>query len=267
MSNATPPAPQPDPHDVPAARSGPTRRRFLQFSAALTAAAIVPTLSAAELERLASTTGYNFLTEDEANLLTAMVDVLIPADGPGPSASESGVVRFIDNGLAGSYGAGEGQYLQGPFEQGTQFQGYQMPLEPHQIYRIAMKDFAAWCKQEHGAAFHELDARTQQAAVDALAGGKVELSDVPAAVFFQTLLFDTQCGYFADPAYGANRGMAGWKMVGFPGARTDLRQYLGRTDRLELVPLSLADVTPGNAPGASAASPSAATSAPAGSSR
>ena len=30
-------------------------------------------------------------------------------------------------------------------------------------------------------------------------------------------------GYFADPIYGGNRDMAGWKLVGFPGVRYDYR--------------------------------------------
>jgi gluconate 2-dehydrogenase gamma chain len=37
-------------------------------------------------------------------------------------------------------------------------------------------------------------------------------------VFFESLLAMTIEGYFGDPAYGGNRDMAAWRMVGFPGA-------------------------------------------------
>ena len=32
----------------------------------------------------------------------------------------------------------------------------------------------------------------------------------------------------ADPIYGGNRDMGGWRMIGFPGARYDLRPYVLR---------------------------------------
>ncbi len=33
-------------------------------------------------------------------------------------------------------------------------------------------------------------------------------------------------GFFADPLYGGNRDMVSWKMIGFPGARYDYREYI-----------------------------------------
>jgi gluconate 2-dehydrogenase gamma chain len=48
-------------------------------------------------------------------------------------------------------------------------------------------------------------------------------------------------GYFADPVYGGNRDMAGWRMVGFPGARYDYRPFLSRRgEELDLEPVSVA---------------------------
>ncbi len=37
-------------------------------------------------------------------------------------------------------------------------------------------------------------------------------------------------GFFADPVYGGNRGMAPRKMLGFPGARYDYRDYIEKHD-------------------------------------
>jgi gluconate 2-dehydrogenase gamma chain len=35
-------------------------------------------------------------------------------------------------------------------------------------------------------------------------------------------------GFFADPLYGGNRGMASWKMLGFPGTRYDYRDHIDK---------------------------------------
>ena len=67
-------------------------------------------------------------------------------------------------------------------------------------------------------------------------------------LFFKTLLKDTQEGFFADPLYGGNRDMCGWKMIGFPGARYDYRDWVGRhNERYPHPPVSIvgrADWTP-----------------------
>jgi gluconate 2-dehydrogenase gamma chain len=49
------------------------------------------------------------------------------------------------------------------------------------------------------------------------------------------LLKDVQEGFFADPLYGGNRDMAGWRMIGYPGAHYDYRDWVERHN--EAVPL------------------------------
>ncbi|MFV4649144.1 gluconate 2-dehydrogenase subunit 3 family protein, partial [Mycobacterium tuberculosis] len=57
--------------------------------------------------------------------------------------------------------------------------------------------------------------------------GEVQLADgVDAAGFFKLLLQNVMEGFFSDPLYGGNRGMAGWKLIGFSGARYDQRAYV-----------------------------------------
>ena len=46
--------------------------------------------------------------------------------------------------------------------------------------------------------------------------------------FFELMLQNTMEGFFADPLYGGNRGMASWKMIGFPGARYDYRDHIDK---------------------------------------
>lgn len=40
------------------------------------------------------------------------------------------------------------------------------------------------------------------------------------------LIQNVREGFFADPLYGGNKDMAGWKMLGFPGARYDYREEI-----------------------------------------
>ncbi len=192
------------------------------------------------LEPLPATANTMFLTQSEVGFLLAAVDRIIPASDAGPSASESGVVRFIDRALSATYGAGTGQYLQGPFQAGTPQQGYQMPLTPAELYRRGIAEVDAWAAVAHGgSAFADLPGATQDDALGLMENGEMALETVPPAVFFGALLFDTKVGYFADPIHGANNDMAGWRMIGFPGVYSEMTEFLGRTDDLGIEPVSL----------------------------
>jgi hypothetical protein len=35
-------------------------------------------------------------------------------------------------------------------------------------------------------------------------------------------------GFWSDPIYGGNKNMIGWKLIGFPGARYDHRDFVSR---------------------------------------
>ncbi len=70
--------------------------------------------------------------------------------------------------------------------------------------------------------------------------GAIELKGVKSAEFFALLLQNTQEGFFADPIYGGNRNMAGWKLVGFPGARYDYRDWVERhNEKYPLPPVGI----------------------------
>ncbi len=87
-----------------------------------------------------------FLTDQERTFLTAAVDRLIPADDT-PSASELGVVDYIDFQLAGAYGRGDIYYLQPPFQTGLATQGYQAEA-PALLYRQAIADIEAFLEPD-----------------------------------------------------------------------------------------------------------------------
>ena len=58
--------------------------------------------------------------------------------------------------------------------------------------------------------------------------------------FFELLLQNTREGFFADPVYGGNRNMVGWKMIGYPGSRYDYRDWVERhNERYPLPPVGI----------------------------
>lgn len=173
--------------------------------------------------------GYVYFTAAEAALIEAMVDRLIPPDPVGPGAVEAGVPVFIDRQLAGQYGQGQHFYLGGPWPKGTPEQGYQSRFTPAQLYRAALGAIPKYVsKTYNGATFQKLAQADQDKLLKGLEGGQVELEGVDGKAFFTMLLQNTKEGYFSDPIYGGNRNMAAWKMIGFPGAHYDYREWVSR---------------------------------------
>jgi gluconate 2-dehydrogenase gamma chain len=170
-----------------------------------------------------------FFTADEASLVEAAVDRLIPPDERGPGGKDAGCAVFIDRQLAGPYGRGDGLYMRPPFMPGAATQGYQMPDAPAGRYRAGLKAIADHVKAAFaGKTFRELAPPDQDKVLAGLEAGSIVLDKVNGAQFFALLLQNTQEGFFADPIYGGNRGMVGWKLVGFPGARYDYRDWVER---------------------------------------
>jgi gluconate 2-dehydrogenase gamma chain len=170
-----------------------------------------------------------FFTADEAAMVEAAVDRLIPPDDRGPGGRDAGCAVFIDRQLAGPYGSAAGLYMRPPFMPGAATQGYQSPDAPAARYRTGLKALADYVKATFsGQTFAGLAATDQDKVLAGLESGSIALGDVKGAEFFALLLQNTQEGFFADPIYGGNRDMAGWKLVGFPGARYDYRDWVQR---------------------------------------
>lgn len=185
-----------------------------------------------------------FFNDAEADFIRAAVDRLIPPDETWPGAADAGILTYIDRQLAGGYGAGAKMYLEGPWvPDAPTEQGYQLRFTPAELYRIAIAETEAAVKRTHGEhSFAELSADDMDNVLKGLESGDLALPSVPSPVFFETLLANTIEGWFADPAYGGNRDMAGWRMVGFPGAYA---QYVDVVEQHGMVfdrpPVSIAD--------------------------
>jgi len=185
--------------------------------------------------------GWAYFSPAEAEAVEALVDRLIPPDPETPGGREAGCAVFIDRQLAGPYGRSEGLYTAGPFHDGTKQQGPQSPATPASHYRQALAALDKHCRTAfNGAGFATLSDAQKDAVVGDLENGKIDLDDEPGS-FFKQLLKDTQEGFFADPLYGGNKDMCAWKMIGFPGARYDYRDWVERhNERFPLPPVGIA---------------------------
>jgi gluconate 2-dehydrogenase gamma chain len=161
-----------------------------------------------------------FFNDQEARFVEAAVERLIPTDPEWPGAAWAGVLNYIDRQLAAAYGAGARMYLKGPWvPEAPPQQGYQLRFTPAELYRIGIEETRAHVRGAYnGREFWDLGPPVMDEVLSALESGAIRLPSLPAPVFFETLLANTVEGYFADPAYGGNRDMVGWRMVGFPGA-------------------------------------------------
>jgi gluconate 2-dehydrogenase gamma chain len=183
------------------------------------------------------------LTATEHAFIVAAVDTLIPADELSPSASECGVATFIDRQLAGAYGMGARLYRQGPFPTAKPELGYQLSLNPREFFRAGIESANTWTRKTYGKDFDRLSETDRATALKAMEDNKAPFPGFSSRMFFDALLQITMEGFFADPIYGGNRDMAGWKMVGYPGLpatyREEVKTYFGK--RYDKPPRSIAD--------------------------
>jgi len=166
---------------------------------------------------------------------------LIPADDSGSGGKQAGCAVFIDRQLAGSFGDSRRLYMQPPFAKGTPSQGPQSPIVPRDGYRSSLAALDTYCKTTFaGKSFGALNAEQQDQVLSGLEKDEIKLSDGSGKVFFESVLANAMEGFFADPIYGGNRDMAGWKLIGFPGARYDYREHVEKHNQpYPLPPVSI----------------------------
>lgn len=213
-----------------------SRRQLLRTLATGSAALFTPALrfiaparadSASTPTPVKPDDGYVFFTPAEIAFLDAAVARIIPADDLGPGAREAGVTLFLDRQMDGPYGRAERWYMQGPWQPGSEEQGYQLRLTPAQLYRSAIADIDAECRRSfRNRPFARLTPAQQDHMLHDLEAGKSQLAHVPGVLFFQLLVHNTVEGFFADPLYGGNRDFVGWKLIGFPGPRYNYVDFI-----------------------------------------
>jgi len=143
---------------------------------------------------------YEQLTADEAELLEAIADHLIPDDELGPGAVAAGAVPYIDRALGGA--------LSGSRD----------------AYRAGLAAFDRYCRSSRGAPFGELSHVDQVSALIDVETGAATGAGTgftgSSGGFFGMVRSHVLQGTFGDPYYGGNQNFVGWDLIRYPGVRT-----------------------------------------------
>jgi gluconate 2-dehydrogenase gamma chain len=169
-----------------------------------------------------------FLDEHAWSTLEAAMARIIPTDEDA-GAREAGTIVFLDRYLAGSryvYAdpAGDG-FLRLDAKRSDAWARRIEVLRER--YRVGVAQLDQRARELHGSDYVGLSEADQDRVLAAI---EVEELGPPHAReammqrpvsdreqgFFGTLVLHTRQGFFADPAYGGNRGRAGWNLVAFP---------------------------------------------------
>jgi gluconate 2-dehydrogenase gamma chain len=174
-----------------------------------------------------------FLTAAERTTVEALVARIFPGDAEDPGAREADVVGYVDRSLAGE-------------DAGLQ-----------RLYRDGLSRLEELCGARFGVGFIALPEPAQDEllreiertipAPAATHGDPAPLADERAGALghlFAMVREHTLEGMFADPQYGGNRGMAGWRLIGFPGAQWSYSAQQRRVgfDARGISPLGLEDL-------------------------
>lgn len=196
----------------------------------------------------ATTTNFNqalmYFDKNQFDTIEAAAEQIFPKTEVGPGAKELLVAYYIDHQLAGSFGLNSKEYMSGPFLPGKAVpeQGYQTHLNRQQIFNIgiiALNDEAAK-KSEEKTKFQTLTEEQQIEILKDFEADKVKMNGaVSSSYFFRLLRKVTIEGVYADPMYGGNKDMAGWKMKNFPGHQGSFINILEKDEFVKVAPKSL----------------------------
>lgn len=146
------------------------RREFMTAGAALA-------LSSTACRR----SSYGLLKDPDAKTLAAICDQIIPADDF-PSASQAGVLTYIDLQLMGHY------------------------RRHRKTYREGLKQANELSRSRFGVDLANASAEQQFEIVSAL--------EKDAKPFFDLVRAHTMQGYYGTPRHGGNRDAVSWRMLG-----------------------------------------------------
>lgn len=185
-----------------------------------------------------------FSRGQDFDILAAATERIYPKDDLGPGAIELGVPYFIDKQLSTEWGVNAKEYMKGPFAVYTTNTGnhnitkdqnkqgpnaetqvpaptprYQTKMTRSEIFVTGVRELDNVAQKEFGASFVKITGEQQDEVLRMFEDGKVELKGIGSKNFFNMLLQTTLEGAYADPVYGGNKNMMGWKMKEYPGPR------------------------------------------------
>lgn len=202
---------------------------------------------------------------EDFHVLEAATEQIFPKDDSGPGAIELGVPYFIDKQLNGSWGMNAKDYRHAPFlkfdqvesmkgkdedkyptnppflgnKPNTELQRHQSRLTRGEIFIEGLRKMNQISQKRFKKPFYEIDEDQQIEILQDFESGKVKMTGVAAENFFILLRRMTLEGAFADPLYGGNRNMAGWKMKEYPGPQPSYANIIEKDEFVKMKPISL----------------------------
>jgi len=204
---------------VPASQPGPRRRAVI--------AASVAVLAGCTSGRPARTSAPRFFTSHQAAVVQDATARIAPgpADDPGEAghqgAREADVTGYIDSMLGALGGSPPPMiFAGGPWSNrhtsGPDLMNFFVALDP--VTKIAWRKRLTGWRQQYTMGIAALDKLAGGDFTKATADTKDKILATQSVSTFTALLFEhTIEGLYANPEYGGNRGLAGWKDIGFPG--------------------------------------------------
>lgn len=163
-----------------------SRRAFLQLGAAGAGCSVL-LLGCGRTDRT-----WQVLTDEEAQLVIAIAEQMVPADED-PGATDAGVVFFIDQQLASHY-------------------------KRHQpAYRTGLAALQRTCEILHGRSFEALTWDEQTAVLERLERGEAPAepwTEMTQQGFFSMLRDHSLQGFYGAPQHGGNRLYMSYRMIG-----------------------------------------------------
>ena len=139
------------------------------------------------------------LTARETEILSAMVDRLIPSDEMGPGALDAGVLRYIDRAFS------------------------EAESDAADAYRAGLAALDTYSRYTRGGPFIDLSTVDQDSVLIDVQIGAATGAGVGfvggSGSFFNMVKSHTWQGMFGDPEYGGNVNFAGWDLLDYPGVR------------------------------------------------
>ncbi|MBY7144413.1 gluconate 2-dehydrogenase subunit 3 family protein [Virgibacillus sp. NKC19-3] len=182
-----------------------------------------------------------FKREEDFRVLEMVTETIFPEDDNGPGAIGLGVPYFIDRQLSGSWGNNNRDYMKGPFQEGAATQGYQSSLTRGEIFIQGIRLINQTSTSDYKQEFVDLEEEDRVSILSKFADGEVEMRGVSSSRFFNMLRESVLEGAYADPLYGGNRDMAGWRMKGHPGAVMSYLDVIEEEEFVEMTPIALKD--------------------------
>ncbi|MDA3128710.1 gluconate 2-dehydrogenase subunit 3 family protein [Aliibacillus thermotolerans] len=180
-----------------------------------------------------------FTKKEDFNVLAQVTELIFPEDESGPGAIALGVPFYIDKQLSSAWGYNARDYMQGPFYKGEPTQGYQTSMLRHEIFSAGIEKIKEYSEATFNRPFLELEEEEQISVLKAFENDEVEMKGVMSSQFFALLRGATLEGVYADPLYGGNEQMNGWKMKKYPGNKMSYLEVIDSEEFYDEPPSSL----------------------------